>query len=413
MLVQGSAIQAFAQKNCLKSASADCWWPLWSLTNVNINILDGGRCNLMTCSVYIEDLLRDLPKIIGAGRLGHTAAKGGLIKRDESSQQDSVFAIFRFDKEPATSVHRCSALSTDNSRLATPWPAARSHSCALCECTSSKVYLLEAMGPVHNQGKQSGLLSKRQKRKTQARDALSATIASSTAATKTQLDSGHLDATSRPVSSDPQTPPAVDTRKLCSDFSHPAGSVPERASVQKHKPSAVAASPHTRPYVYPIDANSSQAALNSGTPDAAPPAAPTQTSASAASSAFSIFSDASTLQEKVNCILDRFQATAVVQRLVDLKVPELVAQRACLEVAQSNSKIDTDAALDYIKAHNNPAELNRCVCFCMPAWKQWIHAAWESCKGKLLHVYPIDTAATHHRHWGAQRGVCLNSIGCS
>lgn len=237
------------------------------------------------------------------------------------------------------------------------------------------------MGPVHNQGKQSGLLSKRQKRKTQAREALSASIASSTAASKPQLDSGRLEATSRPLCSDPQTPPAVDTRKLCSDFSQTASSVPERASVQKQKPSAAAASSPARPYVYPIDANSSQSALNSGTPYAAHPAAPAQTSA------FSIFSDASTLQEKVSCILDRFQATPVVQRLVELKVPELVAQRACLEVAQSNSKIDIDTALDYIKAHNNPAELNRCDQF-----------AISSSAFACMHVMPCANFA-----WGLFR----------
>ncbi|KAK9817388.1 hypothetical protein WJX74_006357 [Apatococcus lobatus] len=217
------------------------------------------------------------------------------------------------------------------------------------------------MGPVHNQGKQSGLLSKRQRRKSQAtRDALSASGATSAAvAAKSQFGSGHLEAASRALSSDPQTPPAVDTRKLCSEFAEPTSSKAERSAPQKNTPAAAAAPVSARPYVYPIDANSTHAALNSKAPYAAAPSTPGQLSTLADSQASSIFSDSTTLQEKVNCILDRFQAMPVVQRLIELKVPELVAQRACLEVAQSHSRMDTDAALDYIKAHNNPAELNR------------------------------------------------------
>ncbi len=215
------------------------------------------------------------------------------------------------------------------------------------------------MGPVHNQAKQSGLLSKRQRRKTQAtREALAA---SSTAAAKAQLSSA-LPASSAPEAvgrqtvSDPQTPPAVDARNAsASDFAYSLSPGLDKFAAQK----AVQGSDSLRTPMFPIDASSSQAAA---TADAfyAASASHKQPSAASASSAFSIFTDQSTLQDKVNCILESFQAMPVVQHLVKLNVPELVAQRACLEVAHSHSKMDTGAALQYIRAHNNPAELNRC-----------------------------------------------------
>ena len=219
------------------------------------------------------------------------------------------------------------------------------------------------MGPVHNQGKQSGLLSKRQKRKTQAtREALATCSVPVVAAAKVSDSNGQgvNDALERPAAglstaSDPQTPPAVDARQTnSSEFA--TSSAAEKMPAEKDRSAAV--SPPARPYVYPIDANSSQAAL---TPEAFRAVGVNQKPAPAAtgSSAFSIFADPTTLQEKVTCILDRFQALPVVQHLIKLNVPELVAQRACLEVAHSHCQMDAGAALQYIRAHNNPAELNR------------------------------------------------------
>ena len=72
-------------------------------------------------------------------------------------------------------------------------------------------------------------------------------------------------------------------------------------------------------------------------------------------------SDSVKVADRVTSLLNSFDAQQVAQELQDRGYPELVGQRACLEVHLVKQHVDIDSCVSWIGQQTNPASLNRCV----------------------------------------------------
>ena len=70
-------------------------------------------------------------------------------------------------------------------------------------------------------------------------------------------------------------------------------------------------------------------------------------------------SDSVKVADRVASLLNSFDALQVAQELQKLGYPELVGQRACLEVHLVNQRVDVDSCVNWINQQTNLASLNR------------------------------------------------------